>query len=81
LRMFCVRWCPEERASWAGRLLFRFADGLIARGSAKHLEQVDLWHTAAADEPAVLWSRLRRELAATTREDAPRVRGRLDSSG
>ena len=58
-------WCPEQQAGLASRLFFAYANGLVAKGAAKHLEQADLWTTAAADEPRVVWERFEAALAAT----------------
>jgi hypothetical protein len=40
-------WVPEQAAPWPSRLFFFFCNGLVARGAAKHLDQSDLWGTAA----------------------------------
>ncbi len=46
------RWCPEESAGWLSKLLFVYVDGLIKKGSSKHLEQNDLWDVAHNNEAA-----------------------------
>jgi hypothetical protein len=65
---------PEEAAGPLSKLFFAYANGLVRAGAAKHLDQADLWGTAARDEPQRVWAELEGALAATATPAAPRVR-------
>lgn len=72
------RWCPEEEASWFGRLLFTYVNSLVAKGRRKALEPEDLWSTAHWDEAGRVAGAFQQQLERTKDPAAaPQVQGWL----
>jgi hypothetical protein len=67
LRRPAGRWCPEEEASLASRLLFSYCGSLLALGAAKPLDHGDLWDLAERDAAATVSAAFAARLAATRR--------------
>jgi hypothetical protein len=70
------RWCPEEEASWWGRLLFTYVNTLVAKGRRKALDSEELWSTAHRDEAARVSGAFQQQLQRTKDPvTAPQVQG------